>query len=575
MQYTLRIGLLVSSENAVLTFADHVRARSADDNVAIRFDNESLTYREWCSGVASRAALWLDILRSRPEGTSPHIGVLLENTPEFTMWLGVAAVTGSVIVGINPTRRGAELARDISHTSCQIVVTESSQVDLLDGLDLGFTEGGVIVVESDNYAQKIAGYAGALLPTAQECPVNSGDTFLLLFTSGTSGAPKAVITSHQRLGFVAQSMNMIIALTPEDTTYICMPLFHSNALFTAWAPSLVYGSTIALRRKFSASEFLSDVRKFGATYFNYVGKPLTYILATPEQDDDRDNPLRRGFGNEGSEIDLLRFAERFDCKLTDGYGQTETGASIVRVPNMPTGSLGIAAQATITVRDPATNQECPRAIFDTDGRLTNSEEATGEIVNGGGGTFEGYWNNAAANNERIRDGAYWTGDLAYRDENGFFYFAGRSADWMRVDGENFAGAPIERILMRHPDVILSAVYGIPDFDMGDRVMAAVQIQPGTKFDIDEFAEFLRAQSDLGPKWIPSFVQIVKEFPMTPSNKVIKRELVQRRWHDAENDANAKIWWRKGKETHFEVFGREQAQELRAKFAAHQREGLLN
>ena len=575
MQYTLRIGLLVSSENAVLTFADHVRARSADDNVAIRFDNESLTYREWCSGVASRAALWLDILRSRPEGTSPHIGVLLENTPEFTMWLGVAAVTGSVIVGINPTRRGAELARDISHTSCQIVVTESSQVDLLDGLDLGFTEGGVIVVESDNYAQKIAGYAGALLPTAQECPVNSGDTFLLLFTSGTSGAPKAVITSHQRLGFVAQSMNMIIALTPEDTTYICMPLFHSNALFTAWAPSLVYGSTIALRRKFSASEFLSDVRKFGATYFNYVGKPLTYILATPEQDDDRDNPLRRGFGNEGSEIDLLRFAERFDCKLTDGYGQTETGASIVRVPNMPTGSLGIAAQATITVRDPATNQECPRAIFDTDGRLTNSEEATGEIVNGGGGTFEGYWNNAAANNERIRDGAYWTGDLAYRDENGFFYFAGRSADWMRVDGENFAGAPIERILMRHPDVILSAVYGIPDFDMGDRVMAAVQIQPGTKFDIDEFAEFLRAQSDLGPKWIPSFVQIVEEFPMTPSNKVIKRELVLRRWHDAENDANAKIWWRKGKETHFEVFGREQAQELRAKFAAHQREGLLN
>ena len=565
----------MSSENAVLTFADHVRARSADDNVAIRFDNESLSYREWCSGVASRAALWLDILRSRPEGTSPHIGVLLENTPEFTMWLGVAAVTGSVIVGINPTRRGAELARDISHTSCQIVVTESSQVDLLGGLDLGVTEGGVMVVESDNYAQKIAGYAGALLPTAQECPVNPSDTFLLLFTSGTSGAPKAVITSHQRLGFVAQSMNMIIALTPEDTTYICMPLFHSNALFTAWAPSLVYGSTIALRRKFSASEFLSDVRKFGATYFNYVGKPLTYILATPEQDDDRDNPLRRGFGNEGSEIDLLRFAERFDCKLTDGYGQTETGASIVRVPNMPTGSLGVAAQATITVRDPATNQECPRAIFDTDGRLTNSEEATGEIVNGGGGTFEGYWNNAAANNERIRDGAYWTGDLAYRDENGFFYFAGRSADWMRVDGENFAGAPIERILMRHPDVILSAVYGIPDFDMGDRVMAAVQIQPGTKFEIDEFAEFLRAQSDLGPKWIPSFIQIVEEFPMTPSNKVIKRELVLRRWHDAENDANAKIWWRNGKETRFEVFGREQAQELRAKFAAHQREGLLN
>jgi len=565
----------VSSEVKSLTFADHVRARSSDDNVAIRFENETLTYRQWCAGVAERAALWLSILKDRPAGSAPHIGVLLENTPEFTMWLGAAAVTGSVVVGINPTRRGAELARDITHTSCQIVVTEISQVALLDGLDLGAANGFIFVTESNEYAESVHAYAGAVLPTFEECPVDPTDTFLLLFTSGTSGAPKAVVTSHQRLNFVAQSMNMIIALTPEDTTYICMPLFHSNALFTAWAPSLVYGSTIALRRKFSASEFLSDVRTFGATYFNYVGKPLTYVLATPEKVDDRDNPLRRGFGNEGSEIDLLRFAERFDCKLTDGYGQTETGASIVRVPNMPTGSLGVAAQATITVRDPATNQECPRAIFDTDRRLLNAEEATGEIVNGGGGTFEGYWNNPEANSERIRDGAYWTGDLAYRDADGFFYFAGRSADWMRVDGENFAGAPIEGILMRHPNVILAAVYGIPDFDMGDRVMAALQIQPGTTIDPAEFAEFLRAQSDLGPKWVPSFVQIVVDFPMTPSNKVIKRELVLRRWHDVERHDDVQLWWRPTKEIAFSQFTRVEATELRAKFAANNRGALLD
>ena len=565
----------MSSEVKSLTFADHVRARSSDDNVAIRFENETLTYRQWCAGVAERAALWLSILKDRPAGSAPHIGVLLENTPEFTMWLGAAAVTGSVVVGINPTRRGAELARDITHTSCQIVVTEISQVALLEGLDLGAANGFIFVTESNEYAESVHAYAGAVLPTFEECPVDPTDTFLLLFTSGTSGAPKAVVTSHQRLNFVAQSMNMIIALTPEDTTYICMPLFHSNALFTAWAPSLVHGSTIALRRKFSASEFLSDIRTFGATYFNYVGKPLTYVLATPEKVDDRDNPLRRGFGNEGSEIDLLRFAERFDCKLTDGYGQTETGASIVRVPNMPTGSLGVAAQATITVRDPATNQECPRAIFDTDRRLLNAEEATGEIVNGGGGTFEGYWNNPEANSERIRDGAYWTGDLAYRDADGFFYFAGRSADWMRVDGENFAGAPIEGILMRHPNVILAAVYGIPDFDMGDRVMAALQLQPGTTIDPAEFAEFLRAQSDLGPKWVPSFVQIVVDFPMTPSNKVIKRELVLRRWHDVERHDDVQLWWRPSKEIAFSQFTRVEATELRAKFAANNRGALLD
>ena len=181
-------------------------------------------------------------------------------------------------------------------------------------------------------------------------------------------------------------------------------------------------------------------------------------------------------------MDLERFAERFGCKLTDGYGQTEGGVSIVRVPGMPQGSLGISPQGGITVRSPDTGEECPPAKFDGDGRLLNAEEATGEIVNSGRGTFEGYWNNVEANNERIRNGAYWTGDLGYRDANGFFFFAGRSADWMRVDGENFAGAPIERIVMRHPDVILAAVYGVPDPEIGDRVMVALQLVPGSQWD---------------------------------------------------------------------------------------------
>jgi len=414
-----------------------------------------------------------------------------------------------------------------------------------------------------------------VLPTANEISVDPASTFLLLFTSGTSGAPKAVITSHRRLNFVAGSMCMITELSPDDVTYISMPLFHSNALFTGWAPSLVSGAAVALRRRFSASEFLPDVRRFGATYFNYVGKPLTYILATPERPDDADNPLRRGFGNEGSESDLARFAERFGCKLTDGYGQTETGASIVRIPGMPAGSLGVAAQPTITVRNPDTGDECPRARFDADGRLVNAEEATGEIVNSGGGTFEGYWRNDEANRERLRGGAYWTGDLAYRDEAGFFYFAGRTADWIRVDGENFAGAPVERILMRHPDVILAAVYGVPDAEIGDRVMAAVQLQPGTSFDPDAFARFLGEQADLGPKWIPTYVQIVGEFPMTQTNKVVKRELVKRRWHDAETDSLAELWYRPGKELSFERFDSAAAADVRARFAARGRESLLD
>ena len=552
------------------TFADHVRARAEDDRPAVLFGHDRWTYREWCAEVAARSALFASMRIDGP----PHIGVLLENVPDFTMWLGAAAVSGAAVVGINPTRRGAELERDITFTDCQLVITERSQLPLLDGLDLGAANGRVLVVDDPTYGDLLAPHRGAPLPEAEVAP---SDVLLLLFTSGTSGAPKAVITSSGRLLDVGATMTRIVGLTADDVTYISMPLFHSNALFTAWAPSIVAGAAVGLRRTFSASGFLPDIRRYGATYFNYVGRPLAYILAMPEQPDDADNTLRRGYGNEGSEADIARFAQRFGCALTDGYGQTEMGAAIVRVADMPPGALGVAGSPTITVRNPDTGEECPRAEFDADGKLLNAEEATGEIVNEAGGKFEGYWRNDEANAERLRHGAYWTGDLAYRDAAGFFYFAGRSADWIRVDGENFAGAPVERILHRFPGVVLAAAYGVPDPALGDRLMATLQMAEGAVFDPDAFVAFLGEQPDLGPKWVPTFVQVVGQMPLTATNKVLKRDLVQRRWHAVES-GDATIWWRPLDDRtggiRFMPFTAADAAALRRRFAENGRTNLL-
>ena len=543
------------------TFADHVLARSDDDRPAVLFGDDVWTYREWVAECVVRARLFQSM---RVEGPA-HIGVLLENVPDFTMWLGAAALAGATVVGVNPTRRGSELARDITSTDCRLIVTEPSQVGLLDGLDLDVANARVLVAGTEEYSAHLEPHrVGEPFTPA---PVDPTDTFLLLFTSGTSGAPKAVITSHGRLHNVATSIGNITALGPDDVTYISMPLFHSNALFTAWGPSVRYGAAVALRRTFSASGFLPDVRRFGATYFNYVGRPLAYILATPEQPDDAVNTLRRGYGNEGAEADIRRFAERFDCPLTDGYGQTETGASIQRVAGMPTGALGLGAD-TIQVRDPETGLECPRAAFDEQGRLLNAEAAIGEIVNSTRGTFEGYWNNPEADNERLRDGAYWTGDLAYRDEAGYFYFAGRSADWIRVDGENFSGAPVERILARFPGVIVVAVYAVPDADIGDRVMAALQLADGVEFDPVAFATFLAGQPDLGPKWVPMYVRVMDALPMTQTNKVLKRELARQQWQ-------GEIWWRPVASADFVPFAADDMSMLRARFAASGRGNLLS
>ncbi len=185
--------------------------------------------------------------------------------------------------------------------------------------------------------------------------------------------------------------------------------------------------------------------------------------------------------------------------------------------------------------DPATGDECPLARFDAQGRLLNAEEAIGELVSKAGGAgFEGYWRNDEAERARLREGWYWTGDLAYRDEAGFFYFAGRDHDWLRVDGENFASAPIERILQRHPDVVLASVYAVPDPVVGDQVMAAVQLRPGVDaLDPGALADFLAAQGDLGTKWAPRFVRTSASLPITATNKVLKRALRAERWNSAE------------------------------------------
>jgi len=204
---------------------------------------------------------------------------------------------------------------------------------------------------------------------------------------------------------------------------------------------------------------------------------------------------------------------------------------VSRTPDTPSGALGRAPEGTV-VLDAATGEECPPAHFDDRGRLLNAEEAIGELVSkAGGADFEGYWRNDDAERSRLRRGWYWTGDLAYRDEAGFFYFAGRDHDWLRVDGENFASAPIERILQRHPDVALAAVYAVPDPLVGDQVMAAVQLRPGIDgLDPTALAAFLDAQGDLGTKWAPRFLRVTPALPMTMTNKVLKRSLRTERWN---------------------------------------------
>ncbi|OLE22895.1 MAG: hypothetical protein AUG49_17590 [Catenulispora sp. 13_1_20CM_3_70_7] len=484
-------------------------------------DVRRVSWDEHVRRSAARAA-WLDA-RLPAAGRSPrHVGVLMENVPEFSFLLGAAAIGGFTLVGLNPTRGAAEVARDARHTDCALIITESRFLALVRGC-------GIPVVNTDcrhpepETGKKTDPMTAADFDKAPDLP------FMLIMTSGTTAAPKAVICSQGKLATQGSTLARQRGLTEADVLYCAMPLFHSNAVIAAWIPAVAAGATLALRRRFSASGFLPDVRRFGATYANYVGKPLAYILATPEQPDDADSTLCQVFGNEAAPADVERFAKRFGCTVTDGFGSTEGGISFHRRPSTPPGALGTPV-GDVRIVDPDTGAQC-------------GVGQVGELVNfAGAGAFEGYYRHQEADAAKLRDGRFWSGDLAYRDEHGDYYFAGRSGDWIRVGGENFAAGPIARAVEEWQGAVAAAAYGVPDAASGDQVMVALEPSgrgrdgetgaapaESESFDPQAFAAYWDSRFDLPELWRPRYVRIVTSMPRTATNKIVVRDLVAETW----------------------------------------------
>lgn len=360
-------------------------------------------------------------------------------------------------------------------------------------------------------------------------------------------------------------------LERDSISYLCMPLFHGNSMMMNFAPSMFVGATICMARKFSASGFVRDIHRYGATYVNYVGRALNYVLTVPETPDDKGSSLRLALGTEASVADATSFADRFDCRVSEGYGLSEGVLRINRTPDTPTDSIGLpVGGADVRVRDERTGEDCPPARIASSGRLVNPDEAIGQIVAMGKvPAFEGYYKNPEAQAERVHGDDFWTGDLAYRDESGYFYFAGRSSDWLRVDSENFAAAPVERILHRWKRVAAALVYAVPDPRSGDQVMCALRMADGARFEPEVFSDFLDAQADLGTKWRPRFVRLIDEVPTTGNNKVAKMPLRRAAWVTSDP-----VYWRPGNDPTFRPLDPEQWAIFTKEFADHGRTALL-
>jgi fatty-acyl-CoA synthase len=552
--------------NDETTVADVLLARSTDDRPGLRnVDGDAAwTWRQVVQECAVRASWMRETLASSRSSRDPaevsrplHLGVVFDNVPELVFLLGGAALSGSVIVALNTTRSATELAADAARADCDLIIFDPAYAEVARALG---TERRLSSVSMEGLLEPHRG--AALLVEPGIAP----ETWLMLiFTSGTSGNPRAVRVTQRKIVIPGESLAGRL-LTADDVVYCPMPLFHSGAVMAAYAPALVAGATLVLRRKFSASGLLPDLRRYGCTYLQYVGKALSYVLATPVAPDDQDNPLKVAFGNEAAPLEQKAFAERFGCFVIDAYGSTETAISLSPDPMGPQGALGKLTDG-IKILNSETGAECPPARFDGDGRLTNGDEAVGELVGTQGlGLFDGYYNDAEADTERLRGGMFWSGDFGYADENGYVFFTGRSLDRLRVDGENFGAAQVERVLAALPGIEQFAVYGVPDVAAGDQVMLSLVMDD---FDPQAFTAYLKGRRDLSPKWVPRYIRVAGELPATASNKILKRRLVREAWHTADP-----VWWRPSKDLTYRPMTSDDVARLRTEFETRGRLHLL-
>ncbi len=563
-------------------------ASETKDKIFLQFEDETFTFSEYLILCSRYARMFTRAFEEKKQSTHFHVGILMQNYPEFMVTLGACALCGATLSAINTGQKGASLSRDINFTDCMMLITDNTflpevenvigDLELIEPKDVlvnnfrdknkTLSEGYTSLEEKLKKTEKVLGTELFNLPP--DIDVDPLTNLMIIFTSGTTGAPKGIINSHAKLIGLASVIAGPLSFSSEDVAYGVMPHFHSNSTFISFIPALLFGAGFAFRKKFSASGFLPDIKKYGVTTFNYVGKPMAYILAATEGIIDHDNKLRIALGNGASAVEQKTFMERFGLDwVMEVFGSTEGGATVLKLPGDVEGSVGVMPPNIKLIRDDG--EEVLPAQFDNDGVLQNYTEAVGEIINTDGlGSFEGYFKNPEATNKKTKDGMFHTGDLAYyrlEEKNGaqakFMFFAGRKGDWIRKDGENFLSEPIENIITQFNSVFLCSVYGAPCHQSDELVMASLKLNADEKFDPANFFDFLTSRKDMNEKWYPDFVRILKDLPQTETVKINPKELKKAFFNkDLVED---QVYWRERNEISFKPFEMQDYKSLKENF----------
>jgi acyl-CoA synthetase (AMP-forming)/AMP-acid ligase II len=446
------------------------------------------------------------------------VALLLPNGYWSTvLFIGVAA-SGRVVVPLNAVAGDAALSYVIEHSDTRVILVESELAAKFDAV-LSKLPGDVRLVNTD----VDAGPDWPTQPGQSSAPVSldADDDAILMYTSGTTGRPKGVLLSHANA--VAGGRNTAVAhqLDERDRALCVLPLYHINAqMVTVMAP-LVTGGSVVMPRKFGTSTFWPLITEHECTWFSVVPTIIAYLLERAEREGfDREAlgglPALR-FGRSASAPlapEMHRaFEEQFGVPIIETMGLTETAAQILSNPMPPAapkyGSPGIAFGNEARIVDEH-GDECPPGV-------------PGELMIRGDNVTKGYYKNPEATAGALEpDGWLHTGDVAYCDQDGFFFITGRIKELIIKGGENIAPREIDEALYEHPAVLEAAGFGIPDKHYGQEVMACVALKPGASCSESELSALI--ESRLGAFKKPKRIYFLKDLPKGPSGKIQRLKL---------------------------------------------------
>lgn len=504
----------------------HATAQTMPQKVAYRFMGQDTTYAEFDLSVSMFASALKELGVERGE----KIAFLLGNTPHYLISLYATMRIGATAVPINPLYTPDEISFILENSDAKAVIAIDQLLPLVEVACQTFPtiENYIVCEMSPDAGEKLAALSAVVQSKVhpfsvlmkrsklltEMVSVDGNESAVILYTSGTTGHPKGAMLTHKNIYSNARDVGDYLNFTEDDRIVATLPLFHVFALTVVANAPLLKGATILLEPRFSPGDIFRLVREQKATVFAGVPTMYNFLYQYPEgQTKDFETVRLSISGGSSLPVSLLHdFEEKFQVRVSEGYGLSEASPVTCfnpldreRVP----GSIG-------------TNiMNVENKIVDEMGEEVPDNEV-GELIVRGPNVMKGYYKQPEETAAAIRDGWLYTGDLARRDENGYFYIVDRKKDMIIVGGFNVYPREVEEVLFSHREIVEAAVVGVPDKNFGEEVHAYVVLKEGSDTTEQMIQEFCAKR--LVKYKVPKYIEFLEELPKNTTGKILRRSL---------------------------------------------------